>query len=167
MTRDFISTLLTYFPVVCILLTLNCHLLQESISCICLMSPTLQTCAEITDKLADPSLSTSLVALPSKCIFPVLPLFTIQLLLPRFSSLSSGLCQWPPNPSPSSCPYQPFVNMPVKTQLWSCHSWTQNPQNSTPPIVGTLVVNRPVITSLTSAVLAHSGLATQLLCSSL
>ena len=80
-------------------------------------SPMLQTCAEITDKLADPSLSTSLVALPSKYIFPVLPLFTIQLLLPRFSSLSSGLCQWPPNPPPSSCPYQPFVNMPVKTRL--------------------------------------------------
>ena len=167
MTWDFISTLLTYFPVVCILLTLNCLLLQESINCIYVMSPTLQTCVEITDKLADPSLSTSLVALPSKCILPVRPLFTVQLLLPQFSSLSSGLCQWPPNLSPSSCPYQPFLNMPVKTQLWSCHCWTQNPQNSTPPTVDTLVVNNPVITSLTSALLAHSGLATQLLCSSL
>ncbi|XP_070242011.1 WD repeat and FYVE domain-containing protein 1 isoform X4 [Bos mutus] len=93
------------------------RVVKESINCIYVISPTLQTCVEITDKLADPSLSTSLVALPSKCILPVRPLFTVQLLLPRFSSLSSGLCQWPPNLSPSSCPYQPFLNMPVKTQL--------------------------------------------------
>ena len=150
MTWDFVSTLLMYFRVVCILLTLNCLLLQESISYIYLMSPTLQTCVEITDKLADPNLSTSLVAVPSRCILPVRPLLTIRLLLPRFSSLASGLCQWLPNPSPSPYPYQLFLNMPVKTRLWSSHSWTQNPQNSTPPAVDPLVVNSAVITSLTS-----------------